>query len=148
MTVRIGVDPGSTTGIAVIIEGGGLHSAKSLDWDGDGTKIKAYLRLMWDIYGRGTLVVIEIPGAGFFPREGLSQGVQRKIAMNVGQCVARASEVAAYCEGLGFTVVKRRPMRGGTKRALSGETWRGIFKWQGRLPSNHARDAAMLALKI
>ena len=145
MSIVIGIDPGAQTGIALIWDGV-LRHMRTMAWEDGGLAIKSHLAILAETYeSRKPSVVIEIPGPRFFRREGLSHAAQLKISRNVGECKAKAVELAAFCEGLGMKVRRREPIRGGTKRKVTGAMWRGLFKWEWRLPGSHARDAAMLA---
>jgi hypothetical protein len=142
MRTIIGIDPGSRTGLAFIR---------------DGKLAKCYTASMDDLnlglaivalFGgpENVLVVIEEPPKGIFPRPGQNARAMMRIARNVGQCQARADEIARRAREIGCEVRMMPPIRGGTKRKVTPEAWRAMFpEWTGRTPSNHARDSAMLA---
>lgn len=148
--IVIGVDPGAMTGLAVVADGQ-LTDAVTIPWrtapsSEPGAGVKAWLREAREA-GQSMKVIVEVPVAGYFERRGVSRRGQYRIAQNVGECRAKAEVIAGFCEGLGYTVIRKSPIRGGTKRAIALATWRAIFKWVGRAPSSHARDAAVLALE-
>ena len=140
--VVIGVDAGAQTGIAVA-DGGGLRKAYTVPWGADGAEVKGALRaLLANLHVDA--VVVETPPAAYWPRKGLGGRANYRIARNVGQCQARAAELAAFCEGLGARVIRRAPIRGATK--LRVKVWQAMNpEWTGRPPSGHARDASALA---
>jgi hypothetical protein len=138
----LGIDPGAMTGLA-LLDGGRPVSLQTRAWGEDGSEVKGWVREALEAWG-AFMVVVEIPPKGYFMRN-VSVRANCRISGNVGECRAKAAEIAAFCEGLGLTVMRTPPIRGGTKRKVSEAIWRARFKWEWRLPSNHARDAACLA---
>lgn len=145
MSTIIGIDPGSSTGIA-LMENGRLVVCKTIQWEEDGSEVRTAIFVAC-MDRKDVLVVIERPGVGIYPRPGQSARAMMRIARSVGQLQERTSQLSAYCRALGCEVREVPPARGGTKRAWTPDAWRAAFAWSGRLPSNHARDAALLAMR-
>lgn len=146
--IVIGIDPGAQTGIALLTPAGVV--CRTVSWGADGAAVYAVLRPMVALArgedGKGDVsAVVETPGPAYFPRR-VNQRANYKIAMNVGECAAKAAALAGFLRGMGLAVTERRPLAGRTKRRLTVAEWRALFPaYQGRPPSGHARDAACLA---
>jgi hypothetical protein len=142
--IVIGVDPGCRTGLAVSCHRSLVHCSTV-----DAENAAPALRFLVDRY-KPDLVAIEIPGIHIHQRQGLSQHAMLKIARSVGQLQERAENLAAMCEKAGVKTRRCKPIKGGTKKSMPAEAWRVAYHWgtTRRLPSNHARDAAMLAHRI
>jgi len=141
MTIRIGIDPGSRTGVAAM-RGDKLLSCRTFGWRKDRDALEGHLAHLCAQHP-GLVAFVEEPRGTVYPR-GLSPAAQAKVGKDVGQCLARAREIARYLDKCGAQVHLVPPLRNGTKWAE--KMWRGVFQWTKRLPSNHARDAACLAL--
>jgi len=144
MTTIIGVDPGTRTGLAVLVDQT-LVRCQTFNHE----DLHFALSLCIQEYAPD-LIAVETPGPGIFVRPGANVYAMRRIARNVGQCQARADEVYRLACFLLHKdhVITKRPVRGGTKRAWTPQMWRAAFGWTGRMPSNHARDAALLARRV
>jgi hypothetical protein len=76
---------------------------------------------------------------------GMGRMAQNKIAMNVGQNIRLAQEIMEKLRSTGVHVQEVKPRFSATK--WEKDRWRLVFSFLGRLPSEHARDAAVLALQ-
>jgi hypothetical protein len=136
--IRIGIDPGSDTGIAV--------------WNTEKKSILALVTIksplaaemavtLAQVHSAGE-VLIEKPGPAIYRRPGQSQLSMLKIARNVGQCQELAEEIFRALVKAGFNARTVPPMKGGTKwnAALFGRE----FSYKGK-SSSHSRDAAVIA---
>jgi hypothetical protein len=74
-----------------------------------------------------------------------SQAGMIKLAQNIGQNIYLADELKRELEARGVMVHQIRPARKCTK--WTPEYWQSIFKWEGKSPSEHARDASVIALQ-
>lgn len=156
--IVLAVDPGARTGLALYgkVNSGGLpflHKAMTLSWSHPGNEVKAQLRA-WAELWHPDLVAVEIPrqrGAIFQHDRrliGKTLGAALRMAKNVGECYAKATEIAAFAEGLGLKVVRKEPASGGTKKQNPLPVWRARFpEFRGKT-SEHARDAALLAFRV
>lgn len=146
----LGFDPGAHTGMAVV-SAGKLVVCQTIPWGDDGLAVTEELRRQIEVGSNawtraGLFAVVEMPGPGFWKREGYSSAAQCKIAMDVGSCRAKANALVGALQVMGIPVTKRAPLRGGTKKTITGQMFRAMFpEWIERLPSNHGRDAAVLA---
>lgn len=135
---RLGIDPGSPTGLAV--------------WDCDREKLldvrtvakaKAYdeaLRLAHE--HAVDIVLIEQNKDTVYNRSGQTSRAMLRIAKNVGQNIAFAEELARRFRAEGFEVELVPPKRDFTK--WSRETFEAAYPGVGRT-SEHGRDAANIA---
>lgn len=147
MSATVGLDPGANVGIA-LVKDGKLDLAVTRKWKkiDDYHEITFYLQSWYDMHG-AKKAIIEMPALGVWHRPGQTQAQMLKIARDVGQCQQVASDLGQLCQGIGYDVTMRPPIRHGTKRALKRPAWDKFFPdWKGRRISEHARDAAMLAL--
>ena len=140
--IVIGVDPGARTGFAVV-DDGRLVAASTHRAEMAAVALSGHI-MEYEV----GFVAIEIPGAGIYARPGQNARAMCRIARNVGQCQERAEQLCRMAEQMGCEVVRVHPKRGGTKRAWPATVWRSHFCWVGRMPSNHARDAALLAERV
>jgi len=98
--------------------------------------------------------VIERPRFGVIYKKHLtkrnritSEAGRAKLAMNIGQNIYLADELKRELENVGVEVTQLEPKKGGVK--WSKGYWSAVFKWSHkRLPSEHARDASIIALMI
>lgn len=92
--------------------------------------------------------VVEMPSESVLYGEhvkGLSLGIQRKIMCNVGENRQCAKMLIEKLKKMGVQTIERRPKKGMTK--WNKEYWCKVFKYTKRAPSEHARDAGVLALQ-
>ena len=138
----IGIDPGSRVGLAHV-ENGKLVSAATFSWRDQRAKIFGWLGERIRRWGCEMIVVVEVPGKSVYNRPGQSRRAMLRIARAVGQCQERAEGIARWCEERGARVIRRSPVRGGTKwtRAMFNAAFP---EWEGKRISNHARDASVL----
>lgn len=146
MNSTIGIDPGAVTGIALLTDAGTTLYPKSFKWGKGGEAVFTHLRGLAQLAPGEITAVIEKPAAPYYMRK-VSLRANFKISQNVGECKAKAMAISAFCQALGWKVIERPPIKGLTK--LSVASWKAYFpKYVGRAPSNHARDASMLALWV
>jgi hypothetical protein len=144
----LGIDPGTgkkRCGFA-LVENGTLFHHKTVDGD---LAVK-YARQLYAIY-HFDRCVIERPRLGVIYARHLtkknrviSDAGRAKLAMNVGQNIYLSDEIARELKGLGVLVKQIPPKNKKTK--WRPEYWQSIFGWKRRLPSEHARDASIMAL--
>ena len=144
----LGLDPGcSTTGIA-LVEGGRLFKHKTMRGD----KALLYIADLYTIY-KYERAVVEMPKQGVFYAKHQtkknavnSQAGVVKLAQNVGMNIKLTDDLIDKLRSIGVRVKEVNPKRGSTKWEVG--FWTRIFKWEsGRTPSEHARDAAVLAFQ-
>ncbi len=142
----LGLDPGvGTTGIA-IIENGRLFRHKTMR----GNDALLYIADLHTIYQYNRAVVEKPKQAVFYARHLTktnsvkSQTGVIKLAQNVGMNIKLTQDLVDRLRSLGVRVKEVNPRRGSTK--WEPGYWTRIFKWEsGRIPSEHARDASVLA---
>jgi hypothetical protein len=143
----LGLDPGvGATGVA-LVDNGSLFKHKTLR----GKKALLYIADLHTIY-KYTKAVVEKPKQAVFYARHLTKGnaVRSqagviKLAQNVGMNIQLTQNLVDKLHELGVRVKEVNPKRGSTKWDIG--YWERIFKWtSGRTPSEHARDAAVLAL--
>ena len=139
----LGVDPGaSTTGLAIVDEGK-LAFHKTLPYE------EAYARMdgLYSIY-RFPVAVVEVNLAGVNYLRNPSGGIYRynNRMGSAGANRVLGKRLAKKLRSLGIKVIESTPKCGCSK--WSKGYWCTLFEWpEGkRLPSEHARDAAVLAL--
>jgi len=134
MTFIIGIDPGTTTGIAVwdtyhnkfdMISSGSIVQVQ-------GTILTVYYS--WDIYLR----IEDARQRRWFARTG------RERLQGAGSVKRDCAIWQEFCEHHGFDYEMTHPVRGGTK--LAAKPFKAITGWGGRTNQN-ARDAAMLVFQ-
>lgn len=143
----LGLDPGiSTTGVGLVDEGR-LIQHKTLP----GKEAMIYIVNLHSIY-RYTRSVVEMPrtaviyGRHMTKKNAVfSQAGMIKLAQNVGMNIQLARDFIEKLKEIGSQVLDVNPKRGSTK--WDAEYWRKVFQWEGRVPSQHARDASILALQ-
>jgi hypothetical protein len=143
----LGIDPGiSTTGLA-LVENVRLFKHKTLP----GVEALSYIESMHRFYGFNRAVV-EKPRAGVLYGRHLTKSNNVvnirgmiKIAQNVGQNIQMTNQIIEKLKNLNVQVIDVNPKNKTTK--WKKEFWQKVFQWKGRLPSEHARDAAVLALQ-
>ncbi len=129
--IKIGIDTGTNTGIAVSI-GGELQRVESmtitqamqavLEYPSDSTKLFIEDARQWvGFYGKTKQSESKRQGAGSVKRD--------------------AKIWEDWCEENGYQAVFIKPMGKGLKK--SAEDFKRITGWQGRT-NNHARDAGMI----
>lgn len=143
----LGVDPGlRTTGLFLLCDGTCLFH-KTMTGE-------AALRKIDDLKTvyRVERAVAEKPKTGiFYMHHDTKSNAPKfeagriKIMQNVGMNMGFTDLLVKHCESLGIRTIVRNPGRKNTK--WGADYWRSVFHWQGRLPSEHARDAAVLALE-
>lgn len=168
----LGVDPGSTTGWAVVHKGRLVHcrqTAKATAIDAIKQTVWAYdiktafveLPRLGVLYSRpwshAAKKIPDFSASGRITREQYSQMMdsakkqavsltagQIKIAQNVGQNIEWTHVIAGTLEGIGVRVKKVAPRPRGSKWDV--QLWMRTFNWpSSRHPGEHARDAACLA---
>jgi len=147
--VILGIDPGTgkrRCGFALISDGR-LFRHKTVD----GCRAIAYAKALYAVYHFGQCV-IERPRLGVIYEKHLmkknkiiTDAGRAKLAMNIGQNIQLASDLTRELEAIGVKVKQMPPKNKATK--WRKEYWNTVFKWEGRLPSGHARDAAVIALQ-
>lgn len=144
----LGIDPGTgTTGIA-LLDGGRVFKHKTLK----GKDALLYIADLHTIY-KYSKAVVEKPKQGVFYARHMhgkyaimSQAGVIKLAQNVGMNIALTQSLVDKLRELGVRTKEVNPRRGTTKWEVG--YWTRIFHWEsGRTPSEHARDAAVLALQ-
>ena len=141
--LTVGIDPGAKTGIAVIDSEGRLTTCRTLAHHDAEKWLHDFLL---EQSPATVLVAVEIPGQSIYPRKGVNPRAMLKIARNVGQVQQMAEGIAWLAEQHGANVRRVHPQKGGTKKAIPATVWRAMFpEWTSRNPSNHARDAALIA---
>lgn len=143
----IGIDPGiSTTGIA-LVQNAKLFKHKTLL----GKESFSYIENLHTLY-RFKHAVIEKPKTGVlyqrhFTKSNkiMSDAGMIKLAQNIGQNIQLTNELVDKLESLGIEVLQVNPKRKCTK--WKKEYWQMVFGWEGKLPSEHARDASIHALQ-
>lgn len=142
----MGIDPGNKTGIAVVDKGKIVfinQYVKKDAYDVCTTIAKDY---------KVATVAIEQPRLGvLYARMGVfSKGGQIKQAQNIGQNIEFTNWLMAKFKEEGFFVLAIAPERK-RKRSLGStkwdtDVWCRVFNWgSGRVPGEHARDAAIIA---
>lgn len=145
----MGVDPGSTTGIAIVVRGRLVYCKqfkRAVVFDTIINVVRTYnvrdaaveKPRLGLLYARNRIEGTKDPLAG-----------QIKIAQNVGQNIALTDTICMLLEREGVEVRKVEPGRKrkgtpGTSKWDCG-LWARVFDWSARLPGGHARDAAVIA---
>ena len=144
----LGLDPGcGTTGVA-LMDNGKLFKHKTLP----GKEALIYIVNLHTIY-RYTKAVVEKPKQAVFYARHLtktnaliSQAGVIKLAQNVGMNIKLTDDIIDKLREIGVRVKDVNPRRGSTKWDVG--YWTRIFQWEsGRVPSEHARDASVLAMQ-
>jgi predicted nuclease with RNAse H fold len=140
----IGVDPGSATGIAVV-DCGKLLAHRTVPSVRAIEQIEAF----YSVY-RFDRAVVEMPKKGViyqrYEDKMYSKAGMYAVAMGIGQNIERTNRVIARLRELGVMVKEVNPRAKDTK--WPEHYWQKIFSWDcGRVPSHHARDASVIALK-
>jgi hypothetical protein len=141
----LGIDPGvGKTGFALVSQGS-LFKHKTVI----GNEAVAYMKNLWKIY-RFDRCVIERPRTGVlyarhFTKKNaiLSEAGKIKLAQNIGQNIQLTKDLVAELERLGVKVKQVPPKNKATK--WRPEFWANVFQWKSRLPSEHIRDASVIA---
>jgi len=143
----LGLDPGvGTTGVA-LVDHGKLFKHKTLR----GADALIYIEDLHTIYKYTKSVVEKPKQAVFYARHMTKSNAVRsqagviKLAQNVGMNIQLTQNLVDKLHSLGVRTKEVNPKRGSTKWDVG--YWTRIFNWEsGRTPSEHARDAAVLAL--
>jgi hypothetical protein len=144
----LGLDPGiATTGITLLDKGKILKHKTC-----KGKDALVYIVDLHTIY-KYSKAVIEKPKQAVFyakhmagPHGIKTQAGVIKLAQNVGMNIQLTENLVDKLKELGVRTREVNPGRGMTKWDVG--YWTRIFNWEsGRTPSEHARDAAVLALK-
>jgi hypothetical protein len=143
----LGVDPGtSTTALAIVMDAAVAYSG-TMPWGEALSRIEELCHV-W----RLKRAVVEMPRTGvFYARHASKKGApktvsgQIKIIQNVGKNMGISQLIVERCRQLKIVTIVRHPEKGNTK--WDAEYWCRVFGWPGRPPSEHARDAACLALR-
>lgn len=143
----LGIDPGigkRKCGFAIVSDGALFHH-KSIS----GIEALSYTIALHAIY-HFDRCVIEKPRIGVIymrhltkKNRVLSEAGRLKIAMNIGQNIQLSDEIALKLREMGVKVKQLPPRNKNTKWKY--DYWKAVFKWKGRRPSEHARDASILA---
>lgn len=144
----LGLDPGcGSTGIA-LIDNGRLFRHRTMSGD-------AALQYIVDLHSiyQYTRAVVEKPKQAVFYARHLtksnsvmSQAGVVKLAQNVGMNIKLTEELVATLRFIGVRTTTVNPKRGSTKWDVG--YWTRVFDWKsGRVPSEHARDASVLAFQ-
>jgi hypothetical protein len=144
----LGLDPGcGTTGIA-LLDNGKVFKHRTMR----GKDAILYIEDLYTIYKYDRAVVEKPKQAVFYARHLTksnsvkSQAGVIKLAQNVGMNIKLTEDLVDKLRGIGVRVKEVSPKRGCTKWDVG--YWTRIFKWEsGKTPSEHARDAAILALQ-
>jgi hypothetical protein len=145
----LGIDPGTgkrRCGLA-LVSGGKLFRHKTVDGK-DAITHAVAIHMVYHF----DRCVIEKPRLGVIYAKHLtksnkviSEAGRAKLAMNVGQNIQLTNDITRALEGIGVKVKQVPPKNKATK--WRKEYWAAVFKWEGRVPSEHARDAAVIALQ-
>ena len=143
----LGVDPGvGKTGFAVVDNGKMVHHKTVV-----GKKAIGYVLALQSVY-KFDRAIIERPQQGVLygrhftgPNAIKSTAGMIKLAQNIGANMYLSDEIARALQKVGVMVYVVRPAKKVTK--WSFEYWQIVFKWKGRRPSEHARDASVIALQ-
>jgi hypothetical protein len=135
--VKLGIDPGTHTGIALAV---------------DGKLTQLYTSDFWECYDwvRDTYlpgeIEIHIEDTNDLPviDRGASWRSHGKIGKNIGSVCREASLLISGFRRLGYAVVCRDQKR---TPKLDAETFRRLTGWEGRTNS-HMRDAAVLVFGL
>lgn len=133
MTVIVGIDPGSNTGIA-IYRAGQLSELQTIEPFQVAETIEAIMP--------GRVVFEDSRLQSHTWSRKLSQAAQLKVARDVGQIDAWCRLIVATCERLGIPAHGISPKNKGSK--LNAEQFEQLTGWTGRT-NEHQRDAAALA---
>ena len=142
----LGLDPGcGTTGIA-LVENGKLFKHKTMR----GEAALIYIANLHTIYKYEKAVVEKPKQAVFYARHATKSNAVKsqagiiKLAQNVGMNMKLTEDLVKKLRSIGVRTKEVNPKRGTTKWEVG--YWTRIFDWQsGRVPSEHARDASVLA---
>ena len=144
----LGVDPGcGTTGLS-LVQKGKLFKHKTLPG-----KEALQLIVVWHTIYKYEKAVVEKPKQAVFYVRHLtksnsvkSQAGVIKLAQNVGMNIKLTEDIVDKLKEIGVRTKEVNPKRGSTKWDVG--YWTRIFQWEsGRVPSQHARDASILAMQ-
>lgn len=144
----LGLDPGCRKTGVTLLHNGLVFKHKTLPGD----EALLYIKNLHTIYKYDRAVVEKPKQAVFYAKHMLKSNAVRsqagviKLAQNVGMNMKLTQEIVDTLIELGVRVRQVNPRRGTTKWEVG--YWCRIFHWEsGRTPSEHARDAAVLALQ-
>jgi len=143
----LGIDPGvSKTGFALISDNRLFNHRTIIG------KEAVTFALSWHTIYKFDRAIIERPQIGILygrhfdgPNGIKSKAGMIKLAQNIGQNIYLADEIGRELQRIGVMVKMVRPARKCTK--WTPEYWQSIFQWKGKKPSEHARDASVIALQ-
>jgi hypothetical protein len=143
----LGIDPGlNKTGFAIVSDGC-IFQHKTVP----GKEAISYAKALHAIYHFDRCAIERPRLGGIYARHMtktnrvMSDAGRVKLAMNVGQNVYLSDELKTEIERLGVLVKQITPQRKNTK--WDAEYWKMVFRWSGRAPSEHARDASVIAFQ-
>lgn len=138
----LGIDGGNSKAGICLIDNGVVLYHKT-------TNIMETLKLVIDLHTvyRFKRAVVEMPSNSLIYSKhgaGISPAIMRKIMCNVGENRQCAKMIAMKLESIGVQVLLKKPARGTTK--WDAKYWCSVFNYTKRPPSEHARDAGVIAL--
>lgn len=141
----LGIDGGAKTGLALIDRGNLIYTKTVKSGD-----VLSFLSNLKRIYNYQE-AVIEKPSTKFLyarhftkGNKVLSEGGKIRLAQNVGMNQQIIKEIVERLESMGIIVLQTQPRRGMSK--WDKEYWKRVFNCgEFKLPSEHVRDAAILA---
>lgn len=133
MSIIMGIDPGSNTGIA-IYQAGRLMELQTIE--------PHQLPEVIETVGPGRVIYEDSRLQSCVWKRGVSNAAQLKIARDVGQIDAWCRLIVSTCERLGIPAHGISPKQKGEK--LDAEQFEALTGWSGR-SNQHARDAACVA---
>jgi len=137
--IVFGIDPGVlTTGYAVVSRGRVLEHA-TVTWE----EFIAVYGKICSRYRPDRIVIEASEKNILWNKEGPKEALA-KMAINVGMNRMLARVYVYLLNNTGTEVLQVSPSKGQSKWPEA--TWRSAFNYKGRLPSSHARDAAVIAL--
>ena len=143
----LGIDPGvNKTGFALVFNGK-LFKHKTLS----GSEAISYARSLAMAY-QFKKCIVERPRLGVLYSRHMtknnalmSESGRIKLAQNIGQNIQLTNDIVSELDRLGVKTKQVPPARKATKWPT--DYWQRIFNWEGRCPSEHARDASVIALQ-
>lgn len=150
LSLTFGVDPGLTyTGYALLEDGLVFHHKTvngklALDYLVRAIKAYSISRAVVERPKESVLYQKHLYGAKVRGAH-VSDSYKFKICMDIGKNVLISDMIIETLKKYGVKTKVENPRAGETK--WNKDKWRSVFKWGGtRLPSEHARDAAVRAL--
>jgi hypothetical protein len=143
----LGIDPGVNKSGFALVNNGRLFRHKTVS----GWQAVDYAKALRPIYGFDRCVV-EKPKTGVLYAKHMtgknaiiSEAGRIKLAQNIGQNIQLTNQIVSALKQLGVAVHEVNPKRKATK--WKADYWQKVFSWEGRTPSEHARDASVIALQ-